>query len=71
MHPLLPDALAIWTAQIMLPVRIDCASIRAQYETPAPRLLIARLSITVPCVLVRTGTSETLELIVDFVSIKN
>ena len=68
MHPLPLDALATWTAQTMRPVRIDSASIPAQYETPAPRRPIARLSITVPCVLVQTGTLETLELIVDFVS---
>ena len=68
MHPLPLDALATSTAQITRPVRIDSASIPAQYETPAPRLPIARLSITVPCVLVQMGTLETLELIVDFVS---
>ena len=68
MHQLPLDALAIWTAQITRPVRIDSASIPAQYETRAPRLPIARLSITIPCALVQTGTLEILELIVDFVS---
>ena len=68
MHQLPLDALAIWTAQITRPVRIDSASIPAQYETPAPRRPIARLSITVLSALVQTGTLETLELIVDFVS---
>ena len=68
MHPLLLDALATWTVQTMQLVRTDCASIPARYETLAPHLPIAKLSITILYVPVQTGTLETLEQIVDYVS---